>query len=61
MFTVYAEAAFMAYPASAGAAEMANGAVARMLLLSLTVAYYTKSAAQTAGPNFSGMKTSKPL
>ena len=37
----------MPCPASAGAAETANGAVERMVLLGLTVAYYTISAAIT--------------
>ena len=32
----------MSCPASAGAAETANGAVERMVLLGLTGAYYTK-------------------
>ena len=32
----------MSYPASAGAAETADGAVERMVLLGLTGAYYTK-------------------
>ena len=40
--TVSAAPAFMPCPASAGAAETANGAVERMVLLGLTGAYYTK-------------------
>ena len=45
VFTVYAASAFMPCPASAGAAETANGAVERMVLLGLTGVYYTISAA----------------
>ena len=44
---------FMSCPASAGAAETANGAMGlvRMVLLSLTAAYYTISAAVRCGRN----------
>ena len=45
VLTVYAAPAFMSCPASAGAAETANGAVERMVLLGLTGVYYIISAA----------------